>query len=266
MKATKKIIPALVMLLVSAVLLSTASYAWFSMNTTVTATGMQVTVKAPTSLLISNTSATAGFGSTVNLSNDIKDASSTFAPVAYADVPSVGTYTDDKTTSDSWYKLTSDAMAFVNEQGRVVITGFDELDDGSPADSFTSEKFGEGEDAKNIYEAAGTHIFHDQVWLKIEGEESKDITATLAYTSEPSDTIKNAMHVVFVIDGAIKATVDMGTPGSLTTGVLASLIANEPEGTLVDIYYFLSGNDPDCKNMNISADATMSIDITFNVG
>lgn len=46
MKATKKIIPALVMLLVSAVLLSTASYAWFSMNTKVTATGMKVKAKS----------------------------------------------------------------------------------------------------------------------------------------------------------------------------------------------------------------------------
>ena len=52
MKATKKIIPALVMLLVSAVLLSTASYAWFSMNTTVTATGMSVTATVSSNLLI----------------------------------------------------------------------------------------------------------------------------------------------------------------------------------------------------------------------
>lgn len=52
MKATKKIIPALVMLLVSAVLLSTASYAWFSMNTTVTATGMQVKATTASSLVI----------------------------------------------------------------------------------------------------------------------------------------------------------------------------------------------------------------------
>lgn len=52
MKATKKIIPALVMLLVSAVLLSTASYAWFSMNKEVTATGMSVTAKVSSNLLI----------------------------------------------------------------------------------------------------------------------------------------------------------------------------------------------------------------------
>lgn len=46
MKLTRKLIPAFVMLLVSAVLMSTASFAWFAMNTTVEATGMEVKAKA----------------------------------------------------------------------------------------------------------------------------------------------------------------------------------------------------------------------------
>ena len=39
----KKLIPALAMLLVSAILLGTSTYAWFSMSTEVSATGMEVT-------------------------------------------------------------------------------------------------------------------------------------------------------------------------------------------------------------------------------
>lgn len=46
MKLTRKLIPAFAMLLVSAVLMSTASFAWFAMNTTVNATGMEVKAKA----------------------------------------------------------------------------------------------------------------------------------------------------------------------------------------------------------------------------
>lgn len=46
MKMTRKLIPALVMLLVSAIMLSTASYAWFASNDKVTATGMSVNAKA----------------------------------------------------------------------------------------------------------------------------------------------------------------------------------------------------------------------------
>lgn len=54
----KKLIPAIVMLLVSAVVLSTASYAWFTTSTSVTADGMKVTAQAPTSILISGKDAT----------------------------------------------------------------------------------------------------------------------------------------------------------------------------------------------------------------
>lgn len=46
MKLTRKLIPAMIMLLVSAVLMSTASFAWFAMRDEVTATGMNVTATA----------------------------------------------------------------------------------------------------------------------------------------------------------------------------------------------------------------------------
>ena len=42
MKKFKKLIPAFCMLLVSAILLGSSTYAWFSMNDTVKATGMQI--------------------------------------------------------------------------------------------------------------------------------------------------------------------------------------------------------------------------------
>ena len=48
----KKLIPAIVMLIVSAVVLSTASYAWFTVGTDVQATGMSVKATAPSSILI----------------------------------------------------------------------------------------------------------------------------------------------------------------------------------------------------------------------
>ena len=46
MKLTKKLIPALGMLVLSACMLVTSTFAWFSMNTTVTATNMTVSAKA----------------------------------------------------------------------------------------------------------------------------------------------------------------------------------------------------------------------------
>lgn len=46
MKMSKTIIPALAMLVVSAVMLTTASLAWFAMNNSVTAEGMQVNIQS----------------------------------------------------------------------------------------------------------------------------------------------------------------------------------------------------------------------------
>ncbi len=55
MKKFKKLIPALCMLLISAVLMGTSTYAWFSMNKTVTATGMQVKARAEGGIVIKRT-------------------------------------------------------------------------------------------------------------------------------------------------------------------------------------------------------------------
>ena len=55
----KKLIPALCMLLIAAAMLGTSTYAWFSMNTTVTATGMQVKAKSDAKFLQIAQTATA---------------------------------------------------------------------------------------------------------------------------------------------------------------------------------------------------------------
>lgn len=75
----KKLIPAIVMLLVSAVILSTASYAWFTISADVEASGMQVTASAPSSVLISGkdpdnqTASWSTYTSFVNFSDMVSD-------------------------------------------------------------------------------------------------------------------------------------------------------------------------------------------------
>ena len=52
MKRFRKLIPAVVLLLVSAIMMSTATYAWFSMNNKVAVTGMEVKTKVSSNLLV----------------------------------------------------------------------------------------------------------------------------------------------------------------------------------------------------------------------
>lgn len=54
-KMRHKLIPAIIMLLVAAITMSTASYAWFTMSSRVEVTDIQLSVVAPINLLIKNT-------------------------------------------------------------------------------------------------------------------------------------------------------------------------------------------------------------------
>lgn len=60
MKKFKKVVPALCALLVSAVMLGSSTYAWFSMNTKVTAKGMSVTAQSNSTYLVISKTNTLG--------------------------------------------------------------------------------------------------------------------------------------------------------------------------------------------------------------
>lgn len=104
----KKIIPALCMLLISAVLMGTSTYAWFSMNTSVTATGMNVTATSNSRYLLigtgTNNTATLIQGQTTNTTvAPTKTAGSEKVyPCAYT--TSAITVSDEvKVEANNWY-------------------------------------------------------------------------------------------------------------------------------------------------------------------
>lgn len=93
MNKFKKLVPAICMLLVSAVLMGTSTYAWFSMNTSVTANNLGVTAKSNAQYLLIGTkdnatdkTATTETGTTVT---------STVSDVALFPVTFIATKTED---------------------------------------------------------------------------------------------------------------------------------------------------------------------------
>ena len=78
MKKFKKLIPAFCMLLISAVLMGTSTFAWFSMNTQVAASGMQVRAATSKNLVISTD------GTTWSNSAEKASASLTMIPCSSA--------------------------------------------------------------------------------------------------------------------------------------------------------------------------------------
>lgn len=78
MKKMRKLIPALSMLMVAAIMLTTASFAWFTMNETVTATGVQIQAKSDGSLIIGTSPLTWQSNGT---SVDVSEANEAFKAV-----------------------------------------------------------------------------------------------------------------------------------------------------------------------------------------
>lgn len=106
MKKTKIIIPALGVLLLSTAASVTGTVAWFSMNKTVTATGMSVTAKSDSSfLLIGNEDDTLA---TIQEANSISATAvndkAELYPVAHKAIANTG----DALTLNKWYYMYSD--------------------------------------------------------------------------------------------------------------------------------------------------------------
>lgn len=228
MKATKKIIPALVMLLVSAVLLSTASYAWFSMNNQVTATGMQVTATALTSLLISTTNANEGFAASATFEAD-NDMTLTIVPV-----------TQTAAEANTFNKLTTDGMKMVNPDGTLSGTA--------------------------TYESTGTDFFHDKFWLSVDDDTVGTVvnySFQVASTAETPDEIYKAMRVGFW-DGETMKVVEVSELETEYTGELYITTATN-QVSAWEIYVWYEGTDSDCKNANAVNGDAFSIELTFTL-
>ena len=123
MKKFKKVVPALCALLVSAVMLGSSTYAWFSMNTSVTAQGMQVSAKSDSQYFVVASTLTAenkfpeatvdkvdatltqkGVGDT----NDVYPVSKVATATDIVSEQGAGKYTNgDTVTAGDWFTASS---------------------------------------------------------------------------------------------------------------------------------------------------------------
>ncbi len=127
MNKFKKLVPAICMLLVSAVLMGTSTYAWFSMNTTVTAKGMQVTAKSDSKFLqIINTADGSAFAdNTAQIEATAANASKQVRPTVAMKEGTPGTNLVALTQTDSaaaikWGEAFSNDPASSTKNGNIV--------------------------------------------------------------------------------------------------------------------------------------------------
>lgn len=174
MKKMRRLIPAIAMLLVSAVMLSTASFAWFTMNEAVTATGMNIQAQASGSLVIKADAPLTESDTKINI-DFLNDADST----AYQDLYSLTPvhYNDGDVATDvsRWEK---------------------------PATGSVVDMYGVASgDLAPVTVTAGTDYVDYVVYLATGGEamEGKTLNATITAASNGTLYIAPAYTVAFYV-------------------------------------------------------------------
>ena len=274
----KKLIPALCMLLVSAILLGSSTYAWFSMNTQVTATGMQVKAQAEGGIVIANSAKSAW---TAEATAQITTA--TLFPTSNAKNPS---------TLTAWFHNKSDD-ADDAKAGQAAAT-YETLDV-ALSDATNQEGVGyvdKNADSAFTAGADSAYFLMDKFFIKSSGDA---LTSTTLYINKVEVTssnsllaIDNALRVCVVVDGTayLYAPVSVGAGPTLTYNVKGSAtdtvalagtqkntltgvsaIANTDAGAVpVEIYCYFEGEDASCKSTNISGITTDNLSVSVQFG
>lgn len=292
----KKLIPAFAMLLMSAVLLSTASFAWFSMNTVVTATNMQVKAVADQGILI----------------NEVPTASDANWDSAATTSQSEGIILHATSTANtaSWYvahsKVSNDAAAATAGHASSNLTdGYKVLGtDIATGQSTVAAVSGSNAqhiitfvdaDADNAYDNGEGYYVMYTYYIKssagaittlfdANGQTFNIKTVTATSTSATSADLDKSLRVAIVINGKayIYAPVSGATgtyyvnASSTATTVLDSTVstptalatipASTDAGTPVQVYLYFEGEDTNLKTSNITtALDTMIVEIQFEL-
>ena len=249
----KKLIPAAMMLAVSASMLGTSTYAWFSMNKTVTATGISMTATVPNQLLIKGSATTAAYKAAIDFTAAADSAVNTSAalsnlvPVAYK-TQSAATANPNNT----FKKLTTAGMTKVDQLGRV--SGAD-VDLTSATDVAAA--------------TANTDYFYDTFTLKYAGQLDDNysqprvkITFADSDTTNTQSPIVGALHVVLVDNESTPNVYefDMGSATWTTSGDDANKYVYtatnvtpfnaDNDEVVYTVYVFYDGEDAQCMNAN----------------
>lgn len=270
----KKLLPALFMLLVSAIMVTTSTFAWFSMNTQVTATGMQIQAKSEGGIVISNESGADWNASATASHNSVAQ----LVPVSTSDV--AAWYHNKSSDADdampdqqtATYATVSSDSKWTNENG-IQFIDTDEsgsLDNGENA-YYLLNKFYIKSSAEAI----------DPAILKI-----NSVVATGASTSANLDAslrvavkIGGVVYIYAPVTGATLTyriaggNTDIAATASTGTGIVNTLttVTSIPDNTATvanaveaEIYIYFEGEDENCKSSNITSTLdTLQVSVTF---
>ncbi len=248
MKKFKKLIPALCMLLVSAVMLGTTTFAWFSMNNKVTATGMTVNAKANTLYAVI---AEAGDLSDGKIAEDYSKAEATYTktgtpdlsryPLAYNNSGNEITVGDTKVANEKFYTANSkDRNNAGNATENTGVTNgkvveFDETDSGDFCTKY-----------------AVKYTFYLGITRDSEKDYTGNVKAYCTLTGADGINVRAYVKIAGATTGKYFAAT---TAEENAIEITTSDITLGKDGTCVkvDIYLFIDGNSENVKTSNTAA-------------
>ena len=289
----KRLIPALAMLLVSAILLGTSTFAWFSMNTQVSATNMQVRAVAEQGILINEVATAAD----TNWDNEATAKQTATNPALL--------YPSSTTDGATWYhaaskKSGSAASATAGAvSGDLTTTTYETLSGLTAITNMSKATATAGDEAKRetmgkAADAAAGYYVHYEYFLKSSSQEIalgttsgaqnvniKSVTATATAASEGSGStnlnkalrvgikLGTKLYIYAPVTGYtasyyVNASNDATTAiaGNIATATdLTTLPASSADGTKVDVYIWYEGEDANCKTDNATATTLDNIDV-----
>lgn len=248
MKKFKKLIPALCMLLVSAVMLGSTTFAWFSMNTTVTASGMKVEATADQVYLQIQNKGTAFSETDAQTGVTTKVESKKLLPTNVVK-------TFDKTTP----------VAFDGGTGFTWVSNFSsDPDSATKAGDYTEVN------AENLtsYALKFEYTIRLKPGTGASVAPGKLKVAEVKFANDTANSgLKGAVSVL-VVCGDYSAVYKQNTPGTFAKSAgddaLSAAAFASTDGTDVAVYVFFDGENANCKTNNIVLNDKFSVEITFN--
>ena len=269
-KLNRKLIPAFAMLLLSAVLMSTASFAWFSSNAKVTASGMKVTATAPAALWISTDG--SAWNTSISLTNNPAAA---IAPV---------TTDSTQATVANWNKWNfyslNQAMPTGEKDGEgkdIVHNVYsDVIANGSVSGQDLTQFPADANDTSKALVLDTTNYYKGTFFLYLEGKDAQTMQVAVkakvntASTKIDAELLK-CMRIALVAQGATAPVIFepqsygtdawAATADSLTAPLLATITANTAQALY--LYIWFEGTDEQCKNANSVNSTEWAIDLAF---
>ena len=282
MKKFRKLVPAFAMLLVSATVLASTTFAWFSMNNKVTATGMEVTAKANTQYLV--------VGDSVGEDGKVVNAGTDKTTIAMAKATGYGTA--NGTTGNQIYVFpvskVGDLDNIKDANGDKIVNYTGTSTPIAVGDYFTanSPKYnsvtGDNNGISNVKKvnadlangtADGKYFVKYTTYLgladKSEAIVNKTLTVKLLNENTGSAPLDDSLRAVVVING-VAQTLDAGVleaGANFTISIDNNAQTNEGKSVAVSVFLYVDGYETNVKDDTAaSLTGKLGLEFTVNLG